>query len=94
MAYEEKTAPAPKPHRLTLDERKNLWMSGVEEVESFDEEMVAVKTVKGRLYVRGTALKVDKLEKSTGELNNSGQVVSLDYEDVGPGGGLWSRLFH
>ena len=94
MAYEERTAPAAKPHRLTLDERKNLWMSGVEEVESFDEETVAVKTVKGRLYVRGTALKVDKLEKSTGELNISGQVASLDYEDVGPGGGFLSRLFH
>ena len=53
MASEEKVQ---GPHRLTMDERRSLWMNGVEEVESFDEETVAVKTVKGRLTVRGTAL--------------------------------------
>ena len=94
MAYEDKTAAGQQVHRLTMDERKRLWMNGVEEVESFDDQTVVVKTVKGRLYVRGEGLKVDKLEKETGELNISGQIASLDYEDVGPGGGLWSRLFH
>ena len=94
MAYEDKTAAGQQVHRLTMDERKCLWMNGVEEVESFDDQTVVVKTVKGQLYVRGEGLKVDKLEKETGELNISGQITSLDYEDMGPGGGLWSRLFH
>ena len=94
MAYEEKNPASPKPHKLTMDDCRNLWMTGVEEVESFDEGMVAVRTVKGLLYVRGTALKVDKLEKTSGELTISGQVTSLDYEQTGTQGGFWSRLFH
>ena len=94
MAYEDKTAhPQQRPHRLTMDDRRGLWMNGVEEVESFHEEEVAVRTVQGLLYIRGTSLKVDKLEKNAGELNVSGQVVSLEYEDAGPRSGFWSRLF-
>ena len=62
MAYEEKKQAPQPPHRLTMDDCQKLWMSGVEEVQSFDEGEVAVRTGKGLLYVRGTALKVDKLE--------------------------------
>ena len=93
MGNGERSQAAQTAHKLTMDERRSLWMSGVEEVESFDDQTVAVKTVKGRLYVRGDGLKVDKLEKSTGELNISGEIASLDYEEAGTGGFL-SRLFH
>ena len=48
----------------------------------------------GLLYVRGSGLKVDKLEKTSGELTVSGQVTGLDYEETGPRGGFWSRLIH
>ena len=92
MAYEEsKTAPKPQ-HRLTMDGRRDLWMNGVEEVESFDEGEVAVQTVQGLLLVRGEGLKVDKLEKTTGELTISGQVTGLEYEQTQSRGGFWSRL--
>ena len=97
MAYEEKTAAGKAgkpPHRLTMDGRRELWMNGVEEVESFDEGQVAVRTSQGLLYVRGASLKVDKLEKTNGELNISGQVTSLEYEDTPGRGGFWSRLLH
>ena len=94
MAYEDKTPKPQASHKMTMDERERLWISGVQEVESFDEEAVAIQTVKGLLYVRGSDLKVDKLEKNTGELTISGQIASLDYEDTGPKSGFWSRLFH
>lgn len=93
MAYVEKTAAPQSPHRLTMDDRRNLWMTGVEEVVSFDEETVDIRTVKGLLSVRGQSLKVDKLEKTTGELTVSGQVTSLEYEEAGERSGFWSRLF-
>ncbi len=91
MAYEESKG-APQPHKLTLDERRRLWVTGVQEVESFDEGEVAVQTVKGLLYVRGQGLKVEKLEKTAGELTISGQVQSLEYSDMEGRGGFWSRL--
>lgn len=88
----EKGKLPPMPHRLTLDERKRLSVSGVEEVVNFDEGQIAVQTVKGLLLVRGEGLRVEMLEKNTGELAVSGLVTDLVYEDTGPRGGLWSRL--
>lgn len=80
------------PHRLTLDERKNLSVSGVEEVVNFDDSQVSVQTVKGLLQVRGEGLRVDRLEKNAGELTISGLVTELNYEETGPGSGFWGRL--
>ncbi len=91
MAYEESKA-APQPHRLTLDDRRKLWVTGVQEVESFDEDEVAVHTVKGLMVVRGEGLKVEKLEKTSGELTVSGLVQSMEYSDTEGRGGFWSRL--
>lgn len=94
MAYEEnKPAPQP-PHRVTMDECARLWLSGVQEVQSFDEGEVAVRTVKGLLYVRGAALRVEKLEKTSGELTVSGEISSLEYDKTSQRGGLLARLFH
>ncbi|MCD8331195.1 MAG: YabP/YqfC family sporulation protein, partial [Oscillospiraceae bacterium] len=52
MAYEEKQL----PHRLALEERNNLTVSGVEDVESFDENAVVIQTFQGLLVVRGEGL--------------------------------------
>ena len=93
MPYEEKSRLPQAPHRLTLDERERLTVTGVEEVVSFHEEEIAIRTVKGLLTVRGAGLKVDKLEKSAGELSVSGSVSDLAYEETGPGTGLLARLF-
>jgi len=82
-----------RPHRLVLDERRNLSVSGVEEVVTFDEGQVSVQTVKGLLHVRGEGLRVDRLEKNAGELTVSGLVMELNYEETGPGTGFWGRLF-
>lgn len=94
MAYEETKNQAAPPHRLTLDERRKLTVTGVEEVVSFHEEEVTVRTVKGLLIVRGEGLKVEKLEKTSGELTVSGLVTDLAYEETGPGTGFFARLFH
>ena len=77
MSYEEKVRTAQAPHRLTLDERSRLIVTGVEEVVSFHEEEVSVRTVKGLLIVRGSELRVDKLEKTAGELTVSGLVTEV-----------------
>lgn len=93
MEKEERGKLSALPHCLTLDERKKLSVSGVEEVVNFDEGQVSVQTVQGLLLVRGENLRVDKLEKSTGELTISGLVTDLAYEETGPGTGFWSKLF-
>jgi len=91
MANEEKTRVL--PHSLSLDERQRLTVTGVQEVVEFNEDNVTVQTVKGLLNIRGSGLRVDKLEKETGELRLTGNVSDLGYEDAGPGQGFFARLF-
>ena len=81
-------------HRLTLEDRQRLTVSGVEEVESFDESGIVMVTGQGTLVVRGSGLHIEQLSVDGGQLRVEGQVDSMTYEDMGNrgGGGFFSRL--
>lgn len=94
MAYAMEEKALEQPHKLTLDERKRLTMTGVTDVESFDEEMVVLHTVKGTVVVRGSQLHLQMLSLEGGQVHVDGTVDSLTYEDSTPGGSsFFSRLF-
>ena len=82
-------------HRLTLEGREKLIVSGVEDVDRFDENEIVMHTAEGTLIVTGEGLHIDKLSLDGGELHVDGRVESLSYEDaLAPrGGGLLTRLF-
>ncbi len=81
-------------HRLVLVGRKNLTVSGVREVESFDENTVVMSTGMGVLVIRGENLHIEALSLEGGDLKIDGDVDSLTYEEeTVRGGGLFSRLF-
>ena len=93
MPYEELSG---MQHRLELDGRERLLVSGVEEVERFDEEEIVMSTTAGTLVVGGTDLHIGKLNLDGGELHVDGSIHTLLYEDQagGPGqGGFLRRLF-
>ena len=80
------------PHKLTLNERKNLTMTGVTEVLSFDETAVVLKTSLGLLTVQGQSLKLKTLSLEGGQVAVDGQISALVYEEPREGG-LWQRLW-
>ena len=94
MPLEEKNARAEHPHHLLLEGRERLSISGVEEVESFDENTIVMVTCQGALVVRGDRLHIEKLSLDGGDLKVEGAIDSLTYEEAGrPRGSLFSRLF-
>ena len=81
-------------HRLELDGRERLTVSGVEDVERFDETGIVMATSAGLLVVTGEDLHIGKLSLDGGELHVDGRIDSMTYEDQLPGrGGFLSRLF-
>ena len=80
------------PHKLTLNERKNLTMTGVTEVLSFDETAVVLKTSPGLLTVQGQSLKLKTLSLEGGQVAVDGHISALVYEEPREGG-LWQRLW-
>lgn len=80
-------------HRLALEQRRRLTISGVEEVESFDENSVLMQTKQGQLLVQGSALHIEKLSLDGGEVLIQGEVDALTYEEDSAQGSFLSRLF-
>ncbi len=81
-------------HRLELDGRERLVVSGVEDVERFDENGIVMSTSAGILTVTGEGLHIGKLSLDGGELHVDGRIDSLAYEEPAlGGGGLLRRLF-
>ena len=81
------------PHKLTLDDRERLTLTGVTEVESFDEQLVVLHTEQGTLVVRGEGLHLQLLSPDGGVVHVQGRVNSLQYEDMPTKGGFFARLF-
>ena len=83
-----------KPHLLTLDARSKLGISGVEEVESFDEQEIVMRTVAGGLVITGEGLSVSRLSVESGDVSVNGRIDALRYEDPSEERrSLWTKLF-
>ncbi|MEG1658040.1 MAG: YabP/YqfC family sporulation protein [Oscillibacter sp.] len=87
------TMPA-QSHRLELIGREKLIVSGVEDVERFDETGIVMATAAGVLVVTGGDLHIGKLSLEGGELTVDGRIDSLAYEEpTRDRGSLLRRLF-
>lgn len=81
-----------KPHILTLDNRKLLTLSGVEDVSGFDEQTINVKLSDATLVVKGSGLHISKLSLESGDVVIDGMINSLQYLGASSGS-LRARLF-
>ena len=79
------------PHKLCLNERRELTMNGVTEVVSFEENAVILRTSLGTLIVQGKDLQLKTLSLEGGQVAVEGSVSALIYEEPRIGG--WRRLF-
>ena len=78
------------PHKLTLNQREDLSLSGVTEVVSFDDSSVILKTHLGTLTVLGENLVLKTLSVEGGQVAVSGHICSLAYEEP-RAAGFWQR---
>lgn len=96
MAYEQQTraaAAAKQTSNLTLEGRKHLTVSGVEEVMRFDAQEIRMRTGEGELSVRGADMTISKLSVEGGDVHVHGLIEELAYEEAAPERSLWKRLF-
>ena len=80
------------PHRLTLNERRQLSMTGVSEVVSFDDTAVVLRTELGTLVIQGQQLQLKTLSLDGGQVVVEGSVSALHYEQNRTSGGWFRRL--
>ncbi len=81
------------PHSLTLDERRNLDVTGVIDIGGYDEQTIIARTEQGELVVKGEGLHIIRMSVEMGELSVEGEIQSLQYNNIKQQGGMFSRLF-
>ena len=93
MAFDQERMGPELSHRVVLEDRSRLTVSGVEEVERFDENTVVLSTAQGGLEIQGEGLHIEQLSLDGGDLKVEGQVSALIYQsERRERGGLLSRL--
>ena len=84
MAIDERTQ-AEQQHALILKGRGKLSVSGVVDVQNFDESLVSMETSLGLLLVRGSGLHIERLSLEGGELELEGEIVYTHFRVRGKG---------
>ena len=85
-----------RSHRLNMEDRKRLEMTGISDVISFDLNKILLETDYGVVTVKGDNLHVNRLYLENGEHYIDGSIQSLEYSEVSSfgkkGESFFSRL--
>ncbi len=93
MQFDDRNIPRDIPQNIIIENRSKMSISGVSDVENFDENTVVLYTNRGLLTVRGAGLHIERLSLETGELAVEGTIDGIEYSEETVNGGFWSRLF-
>src|SRR5690625_1853986 len=83
-------------HKVEINQRKEIEISGVKELDSFDNEEFLLETTMGYLIVRGEHLQLKNLNVEAGFLQITGKLYEMTYLDDHHGErakGLFGKLF-
>lgn len=66
-------------HNFVCKERKHLELSGVKNVERFDEHEFILETALGFMMVKGSELSLNKLDTEHGDVIIKGNIDAIEY---------------
>lgn len=70
-----------KNHNVIMENREKANITGVLDIHSFDDELILAETEDGILTIKGSDLKMNKLNLDNNELIVEGKIVALIYSD-------------
>lgn len=82
-------------HSVSINERKNIVITGVKKIDSFDDQEF-LETTLGNLVIKGNELEIIKLDTYQGNVSIKGHVDDLHYTEAkekGKEDGLFNKLF-
>ncbi len=64
---------------IILENREKISVTEVQDVESFDDELIQVLTTKGKIVIKGMNLQVKKLDIEDGKVVINGTINAITY---------------
>ncbi len=93
MVEEKKNYHQSSSQNVILENRRNMSVSGVKDVDSFDENAVALFTELGSMLISGSDLHISRLNIENGEVIINGTIDSIVYRgDNAKKGNFLQRL--
>lgn len=80
-------------HRLAMDNRQFLSLTGVSKVQSFDPKEIILETIQGVMSIKGEKLGIKHLDLKAGEVEIEGQIDALVYPRSGSRQNVWAKVF-
>ena len=68
------------PHKITVENRKEMTVSGVVQVVSYDEYRILLRTDYGTLIIQGRDLVAGEISSATNTLKLTGRIEILQYK--------------
>lgn len=81
-----------KPHNIIMENRNSLNISGVKDIDSFDEKQIIIYTELGELVIKGKNLNVDSFDNNTGNFKATGVIVAMIYTENRKNVGFFTKL--
>lgn len=86
-----------KAQSLSMENREKITLTGISNVESFNEFEIVLETVLGMLTIKGVSMHMSKLNLDSGDLIIDGSINSCVYSEKQDlkikGAGFLSKLF-
>jgi sporulation protein YabP len=81
-------------HSFRLEKREKIYMTGVRDIISFNEQLIEAMTDCGLVVISGEGLHISRLTTEKGDVDIDGRIDSITYENDGTTrSGIWGRLF-
>lgn len=64
---------------VMMEDREKMTITGVEQVESFNDNTIILTTVKGGMTIKGDSLNISKLNLEDGSVKIEGKINGVAY---------------
>lgn len=68
-------------HQLQISERKQIMLTGIKKINSFDNEEFLMESTMGMILLKGSELEIVKLDTHDGNVSIKGKIDSFTYMD-------------
>lgn len=84
-----------KKQNIIMEDRSKVTVTGVEQVESFNDNTIVLRTIKGGMVIKGEDLNIGNLNLEDGNVKISGTINGIDYvnETSSQKGNIIGKIF-
>ena len=96
MIEEKRQANINVMQNIVLENREKLNVTGINDILSFDDQVVILSTDLGMLTIKGNELKINKLNIDESEVKIEGNISSISYSQDSPerkSESIFSKIF-